>query len=189
MIHHSLILDDFLMCPDTARAALIGQEMMDYKASDGVTYPGIIRLPEGMEGEIVNNLNHAFPRTIADDPTMFARFSMETMDPPHWAHSDYNMAEYVGLLFMSPNITKGNGTVLVRHKDSGMELHPQDDSQVELLLNEANNREAWEITYHCPARYNRMFIVNARYLHAALDSFGVDKEDARLVVTVFFHLN
>lgn len=188
MKYHSLIIDDFLSAPTQARGELLEQDMMDYQASDGVTYPGIVRLPKHMEEEIYLRLNTIFGEQVDPDPLMFARFSLADMKPPHWAHSDRQMTEWVGLLYLSPVDLPHDGTHLVKHKQTGMEKHPTTPDQVHTLMSEANDKSKWDITMTCPSKFNRMFIVSADYLHAAATKFGSRKEDARLVCTTFFKL-
>jgi hypothetical protein len=87
MIQHSMIIDDFLPDPIAAREDMLKQEMMDYKASDNVVYPGIIELPRQVQSDIINGLVQCFGDRIQINPTLFARYSFETMTPPNWAHS------------------------------------------------------------------------------------------------------
>lgn len=189
MKQHSMIIDDFLDNPQHTRDQLLIQPMMDYKASDNVTYPGIIELPESVQTEVKYKLNYLFQGRLSDKITMFARYSMADMAPPHWAHSDYEMAEFTGLIYMNPKHPPDDGTYLVRHKIEQFEEHPVNDHQVKVLLDDSNQKHLWLKTFHCPARFNRLFIANARQLHAAGPSYGTRKETSRLVITVFFHLN
>lgn len=189
MKQHSMIIDDFLDKPQNTRDLLLEQPMVDYLAEDGVTYPGIIKLPGSVEDEIYFKLNYLFQKRVDRKCTMFARFSFNQMNPPHWAHSDFNMTQFVGLLYLSPADYPNDGTHLVRHKETGMETHPEDDEQKNILLSQTNDRDKWDIVFTCPSRFNRMFILNAHYLHAAATKFGDSKSNSRLVCTTFFNLD
>lgn len=188
MIQHSMIIDNFFIDPIRVREQLLNQEMMDYTASDNVTYPGIVQLPGEVVAEVNDNLNYLFQGRLSENKTLFARYSMESMNPPHWAHSDYEMAQFVGLIYMNPEPRPDDGTYLVKHKIARFETHPESEQQVKILLEDSNQKFLWHKTFFCPAKFNRIFIVNARYLHAAGPSYGTTKESARLVCTAFFHL-
>lgn len=188
MITHSMILDDFFNAPDAVREVLIAQEMVDYSASDGVIYPGIVDTKMLLEEDIFKKLNQIYDDRVSN-LTTFARFSFDHMKPPHWAHSDLNMTQYVGLIYLNPNPPAADGTHCVQHLETGLETHPETEEQMEILLKEGNEKDKWVKTYTCSAKYNRMFILNARYLHAAATKYGKTKEDARLVLTAFFNLD
>ena len=183
-----MIIEDFFEHPTAVREVLLAQEMMDYKASDDVVYPGIVALPRSLEEEVENNLNFLFQGRL-EKAQSFARFSLQDMKPPHWAHSDFNMCDFVCLVYLSPVDEKSDGTHLVKHRATGMEVHPQNDSEMDILLSQANQKINWEITFTCPSRFNRAFIINSHYLHAAATRFGKTKLDSRLVLTCFFNLN
>ena len=52
MIKHSMIIEDFFNDADSVRKMIITEPMIDHKAEDGVTYPGIVDLPQ-----IIKNTN------------------------------------------------------------------------------------------------------------------------------------
>jgi len=60
---------------------------------------------------------------------------------------------------------------------------------MDTLLRDGNDKRKWDITYTCPSRYNRLFILNARYIHAAACKYGTDRMNSRLVMSVFFDLD
>lgn len=185
---HSLIFDDFFKDPNEAKRLCSDMPIMDYPASDGVVYPGIIDLPKKVRKEIDENFKTIYG-PMYDPQLVFGRYSMEDMDPPNWAHSDGNMAQFLGLIYLF-GAPLGNkyGTYMLRHIVKGFELHPRDEEQKQLLLSQSNEREAWEETFYCPAKFNRLFILSADYIHAAGKSFGLDQLGSRLVISVFFNL-
>lgn len=187
MNQHSMIIDDFFDHPYRTREMLLECEIIDHKADDGVTYPGIIKLPEVLDYDIQRKLNYLFQNRL-ESALNFARYSMSTMTPPNWAHSDYNMTQFVGLIYMNPNPRPDDGTWLVKHKLAQFETHPATDEQKEILLRDSNDKHLWSKTFFCPAKFNRIFIINAEYLHAAGPSYGTNRDNSRLVVTSFFTL-
>ena len=52
MKFHSQVFDNFFDDPDAIRKTLENEPMNDEMASDGVSYPGIVRLPEIIANEI-----------------------------------------------------------------------------------------------------------------------------------------
>ncbi len=186
---HSMVFDDFFDDPRRAKALIDMQEMKDELYADGVTYPNIIRLPESIQDEISQKMQFivgpAFREVLS-----FGRYSFENTEPPHWAHSDHNIAGYLGLIYLShpPSTDRGVGTYLLRHKAFEFETHPAHEFYKEILLGGANHKDEWEITFECPGRYNRIFLLNSEFIHAAGDAYGTDKDDGRLVLSVFFNL-
>lgn len=184
----SLVFDDFFSNPNEAKRLCGEMPLMDFPANDGVVYPGIIELPKAVRAEVDKNFESIYGKAY-DPQVVFGRYSMETMSPPNWAHSDGNMAQMLGLIYLfgSP-LGNEHGTYLLRHIRTGFELHPRNDEQKQILLSESNEREAWEPTFHCPAKFNRLFILSADYIHAAGKSFGNRVSTSRLVISVFFNL-
>lgn len=186
MIQHSLVIDDFLHYPEITRDLFKELPMMDYLASDNVTYPGIVETPDSVNQEIKFKLSKYFNLEVIYS---FGRYSFEDMDPPNWAHSDREMAEYLALLYLGPpNGTEFCGTLLVRHRRLGFDTHPINELELSALQEDSNNRDKWEVTYNFPSRYNRMVILNANYIHAAAGSYGTNHDNGRLVLSTFFRL-
>ena len=183
MKNHSMIFDEFFDDPMAVKRSIDAEPINDIKYQDGVVYPNIAMLPAKVENEILAKLRTVFgPIT---PKLMFARYSFEHTNPPHWAHSDREIAEFLALIYLSEDFRPQVGTAVVRHA-LGFETHPTDPERQKLLIEHANRKELWEVVYECPARFNRMFVLNADLLHASMGEFGKTKEDGRLVVSVFF---
>lgn len=163
------------------------QDMVDYEASDKVTYPGIVHIPKNFQEEIILKFKIIYGEAFK--PLMvFGRYSLSSMSPPHWAHSDRNMCQYVGLIYLSRPMPDNSGTYLVRHRFFNFEKHPRTEGEKEILLRESNDKGQWDRVFYCKPVFNRLFVVNADYLHAAGESFGTSQMDGRFVVSVFFNL-
>lgn len=188
MKNHSMIFDDFFKNPARTKALINSQEMFDAKYTDGVTYPNIAKLPDSVMDEIEENLRlivgPRFTHVLS-----FARYSFADTKPPHWAHSDYNIAQFLGLIYLNDDAESFNaGTAVLRHKEFKFETHPESEFHKQILLHHANSRDEWEITFECPGRFNRLFILNAALVHAAMGEYGKSRDDGRLVISVFFNL-
>ena len=187
MKHKLAIIDDFLDEPDSVRKTIIETPMKDHEGPDGVTYPGIVELSEDMQAYLGRQFESLFEK-VFQPKLMFARHSYSDMPPPNWAHSDRNLCQYVGLIYLSPIDVDGDGTHLVRHRMTRLETHPQTDDRAKLLMDDSNYRHQWDITMTIPSRYNRLLVLNADYLHAAAKRFGTNRINSRLVLSVFFDL-
>jgi hypothetical protein len=186
--NHSMIFDEFFAEPLRTKALINTMEMQDETYEDGVTYPNIAHLPLSVKDEIQKNMKQlvgpGFKEVLS-----FARYSFKDVVPPHWAHSDRNIAQFLALIYLNDDKESERfGTVCLRHKELGFETHPEKDFEKTALLGHANMRDEWEITFACPGRFNRCFILNADLIHAAMGEYGSRKEDGRLVVSVFFNL-
>lgn len=188
MIHKLAIIDDFLDDPQSARKTIIETPMEDTKGPDGVVYPGIVLLSDAMEKYVSFMFEDLYSGRFKKK-LIFARHSYADMNPPNWAHSDYELAQYVGLIYLSPIDYPNDGTYLVRHRDTGLETHPENDDDIKTLLTFGNFRTQWDITMTIPSKFNRLLVLNTKYLHAAADKFGNNRENSRLVLSVFFDLD
>lgn len=183
---HSLIYDDFFGEPKRTRALIHRQDVRDILYNDGVTYPNIAQLPESVELEIEEKLRGIFGPTFSK-AISFARYSFENVTPPHWAHSDFNIAQFLGMIYLNED-REDHGTVTLKHRELGFERHPESEFEKSVLLAHANKHDEWEVTFNCPAKFNRLFILDAAMIHAAMSGYGSAKEDGRLVVSVFFNV-
>lgn len=187
MKNHSMIFDDFFEAPKRVRMLINQMEMRDEKYLDGVTYPNISRLPESVVEEIDRNM-----RTIvgpAFTPVLsFARYSPKGGNPPHWAHSDRNIAQFLALIYLNEGEAEKFGTCVLKHRELGFDSHPESDFEKSILISHANKRDEWEVIFECPAKFNRCFILNADLVHAATGEHGSTRDNMRLVVSVFFNL-
>lgn len=189
MIRHSAIIDDFLDHPLAVRKAIIETPMKDHlNEADGVVYPGIVEISEDMQQHL-NFLYEDLFNAKFIPKLHFARHSYESMAPPNWAHSDFNMCGWIGLLYLSPHDYPWDGTFLLKHKITGLQTHPENDDQMETLLRDSNNKNAWDQVMMFPSRFNRLVILNARYIHAAAYKWGNNRVNSRLVLTTFFDLD
>lgn len=183
-----MIIDEFLADPNRARALINQMEMRDEKYADGVTYPNIAMLPESVSREIHQNMEMLVGPMFS--PVLeFARYSFADVQPPHWAHSDRNIAQFLALIYLTTDrAAEKYGTVCLKHKELKFSTHPVNNVQKDILLTQANQKDAWEVVFECPGKFNRCLILNADLIHAAAGEYGTGKEDGRLVVSVFFNL-
>ncbi len=183
-----MIVENFFEKPRIVRDILDMSEMKDHKFSDGVTYPNIVKLAEVIQLEVDDNMMKLFG-PMYKPVLSFGRYSFENTKPPHWAHSDRNIAEFLVLIYLTPGREAEEfGTATLEHISTGLTSHPNNETERALVLNEANKQDAWRIDHVCRAKFNRAFILNANLIHAALGECGTERNDGRLVITQFFNL-
>lgn len=187
MTLQTMVVDNFFEDPQKIRELILKEEMADVEAGDKVLYPGIVLLPQFLIDDMVSRVEDIL-NVDCKEALCFARHSAITMTPPHWAHSDKEMCDFVCLIYLNPDPPPGDGTYLVKHHDTGMSTHPQDAVGRELLLADSNDWNKWETTDLLPAKFNRINLINSNLLHAAAPSYGKDRLDSRLVLTVFFRV-
>jgi len=112
-------------------------------------------------------------------------------------------ASYSGILYLSrpEDCAKpdAGGTDFFRHRRTGLEAVPQDPARIaasgydnaDALIAEVVNRDTlipakWERALRVPARFNRLLLFSPWQFHNAAPGFGVNAEDARLVMLLFF---
>lgn len=185
MIFHSSVFDGFFTYPKDVRNDCDRIPMTDHKASDGVTYPGIIQLPD-----YVTELVHLKIRDLyksAKPRLTFGRYSLDYMTPPNWAHSDGNMAQMLALIYLSDS-ELDSGTFIVKHKEHNFFRHPRTEIQKRILLADSNDQDKWQEVHYCRSEFNRLFVLSADLIHAAGPGFGSTQAEGRFVISCFFDL-
>ena len=187
MINHSMVFENFFEDPIKTKELIDAEPMGNVKYEhDGVVYPNIALLPERVWQETLTNLQKIFGPIMVK--TFFARYSFENVKPPHWAHSDREISEYLAIIYLSDSV-EYSGTVTLKHKALGFETHPSNIEERKALIADANNLDAWDFVFEFPAKINRLLILNTNLIHAAGRSYGTTKEDGRLVISVFFDVD
>lgn len=180
-----MIFDDFFSDPAGVRADIDAADMADIKYQhDGVVYPNIVLLPASVREEVVRGLERVFGPIAVE--LAFARYSFKDTKPPHWAHSDREIADFLALIYLSQG-DEAAGTACVRHKIHKIETHPTSEFHKRVLIDHANKRDQWDVTFNCPEKFNRLLILNTELVHAAMGEYGAGREDGRLVISVFFN--
>lgn len=182
-----MIFDDFFKDPLKVREDVMKQEATDRTYMDGVTYPHIALLPVDVLAEVYENLSFIVGPKF-DTKLAFARYSFEGITPPHWAHSDREISQFLALIYLTEGLAEKYGTLLLRHTLLDFESHPDGKVERRALLHDANKPHLWDRVFECPGKFNRCFILNADLIHAAAGQFGTTKDDGRLVISVFFNL-
>jgi len=193
---HSLIIDDFLDNSESFRQYAVKQSYDGIvNPQDNVLYPDItIKIPEDIALEIKTKTLLAMGPTVSDNAIIrpqvtFMRMSKKGVHVPHQAHTDKNIADYTLLLYLNKDEDCQGGTDIVEHI-SGMNIHPQDQDEIDLWKRDTNIPEQWIKTGFCPMKFNRAFILRSDLFHRAqpIGGFGQDNKNSRLVLTMFYNI-
>lgn len=192
-----IIVDDFF---DDATAVREAALKLTYPPLQGVfpgrnsverlDIPGLDREVSRLVGEPVRAVNppqsHGKCRITLAHDVGTARVHI---DPAHWS----------GILYLSrPQDCRG-GTEFFRHKATGTDRAPYDDSEARsygypsgramvdaIIGQDSLNADAWEHTSTVPMRFNRLLLLRPWLWHTAGENFGDSLENGRLVYLMFF---
>jgi hypothetical protein len=101
---------------------------------------------------------------------------------PNDIHTDVDMGEWTGLLYLNPIPPEKDGTDFWRHRASGtIESAVPHERSIE-----GRDRDRWELELHVPAEFNRLLLFDSRLFHsrAIHENYGAG-DSARLVQVVF----
>ena len=182
-----LVIDDFYQDPMAVREWVLQQDF----PIEG-NYPGKRTAPfavdavkdkiesyvEPFAGKITqwsNNENHT---------TSNGTFQFTLESDVSWMHTDNNVTDWAGVLYLTPDAPVSGGTGLFRFQDGtrfaleSEDLTPHNEN--------AGNFNAWEQLDNIGNVFNRLVLFNAQHWHRSLDYFGDCKENGRLFQTFFF---
>lgn len=119
--------------------------------------------------------------------TIFFRLNTRETRIPHWAHTDSKLCDANALLYLSRDPPPGSGTAVVEHV-SGLARHPETEEEYATWRRDHSRYEMWRVVDFAPMKYNRLVLIPADLLHAAMppEGFGSGLEDGRLVLVTFF---
>lgn len=109
----------------------------------------------------------------------FFRKSPAGQVEPNYIHSDAEMGDYTGILYLNPDPPPGDGTVFWQRRSDG--------ARRGLLIGEAGKRlDEWEPRQRIGAKFGRLLIFQADLFHSrALEANYGHGDDARLTQVVF----
>lgn len=199
MRNRFIIVDDFYNDPDgLVQAALdsIKEEKLPRGAYAGVmttaTFLGEplrqafqkLTLEPSMNSS--TNANGRIRFTLPNDPFKFH------------IHYDVDMeTKWAGVVYLSRNHPKTEGTAFWRHKRTGLEIAPntvegfsrygwRDFSDLrDFLETEGLDESLWEKTLSIPYKFNRLILFRPWLLHSPGPAFGDSLENSRVIQTIF----
>jgi len=199
MLNRYIIVDDFYNNPDElVRVAL--SSMREEDSPDG-GYAGVMTTSSFL-GE---NLRDAFQK-LTQEPSINSstnangrlRFTRANDSFKFHIHYDVDVeTKWAGVVYLSKNHPKADGTCFWRHLRTGLEVAP---NTVEgfakygwknfrdlkaFLETEGLDESLWEKTFSIPYKYNRLVLFRPWLLHSPGPAFGDTLENCRKVQTLF----
>lgn len=175
-----MVFEDFYKNPDKIRDFALNQE---FKVVGN--YPG--KRTESFHEDYHKEM---FEKLIGEKITWWPDeyngcFQIVTQDLNSWIHRD--KTDYSAIVFLNPEpeISTG-GTVLYRHKETGL-LRSHNDDEEKILGNSSNNLDDWETTDTIGNLYNRCIIFQGRHNHKSNKYFGDHLYNGRLFQIFFFN--
>jgi len=199
MLNRYIIVDDFYNNPDElVRVALSTMREEDSPIGG---YAGVMTTSSFL-GE---NVRDAFQR-LTQEPSINSstnangrlRFTRANDTFKFHIHYDVDVqTKWAGVVYLSKNHPKTEGTCFWRHLRTGLEVAP---NTVEgfakygwknfrdlrsFLETEGLDESLWEKTFSIPYKYNRLVLFRPWLLHSPGPAFGDTLENSRIVQTLF----
>lgn len=178
-----LVIDDVLPDPVAYRAAVLAMPRQSHALAPEVVFHGIAQPPD-----------RSLPDWIeAHFPMLYATLSMTRLSPlgqkePNLIHTDCDLGEWTGILYLNPNPPDTDGTTFWIRRETGAALSTA--ATLDERVDEGfawQTPDLWEPTRTIPAAFNRLVLFPAAAYHsrALFDNYGADPESARLIQLVF----
>lgn len=184
-----MILDDFYENPMAVREWVLQQEFPIVG-----NYPG--KRTQSFASEEIRQHLQKFVRPLTGDITLWSdesnyfnangcfQYTLET--DVSWMHTDDNVTDWAGVLYLTPDAPLDSGTGLYRFNDGTRFAVESDETHMALIHQNAGNMDAWDIVDQIGNVFNRLILFNAQHWHRSMEYFGDSKDNARLFQLFFF---
>jgi hypothetical protein len=172
-----IVLDNVLPEPESYRAEALARGFTSVplgpKVFHGIQIDQVGALPAWIA--------QRYPRL--EPHVSFLRQSPAGQAEPNYVHSDTDMGDWTGILYLNPDPAAGDGTVFYRHLGSGA---LESACGVDVLEAEWSDPSKWARVCQVFARFNRLLLFPSRRFHsrAILENYGAGDE-SRLIHVVF----
>jgi len=181
-----LVLDDFYENPMDVREWILQEEF-------AMSYVGCPRTKSFATPELREHIQK-FIEPFAGKITQWSnadnyfnanacfQYSIESDDD--WIHTDADVTDWAGVLYLTPDAPLSSGTGLFKFRD-GTRFSLENADHTEHKQN-GRNLDAWEQIDNIGNVFNRLILFNAQHWHRGMGYFGDSKENARLFQLFFF---
>lgn len=189
-----LTINDFLLDPIAERNAALNATYEKVERN-GIGYRGIARTEDHPSLFKISILLKSV--VSAESIVMWRRYLGEEENETY-IHTDIDIADYTGILFLTSKSECSGGTAFWTHKKTGWTRHPTkeelEDHDLEdktetwkRLYDEGFNEEEWEMNYFCPMQFNTLILFPSGLFHSRFPkkSFGTELGNCRMI-KVFF---
>ena len=199
MLNRYIIVDDFYNNPDElVRVAL---NSLNEEDSPSGNYAGVMTTEYflGVESrEVFKQLTLEPSINSSTNANGRLRFTRENDSFKFHIHYDVDMnTKWAGVIYLSKDHPKVEGTCFWKHKRTGLEVAPNTvegfakygwsgfPDLKEFLETEGLDESLWEKTLSIPYKYNRLVLFRPWLLHSPGPAFGNTLETSRVVQTIF----
>lgn len=195
-----IIVDDFFNNPDELVQTAIDTMVEEDSPTGG--YAGVMTtqyfLGEPMR-EVFQKLTLEPSLNSSTNANGRLRFTRENDSFKFHIHYDVDMkTKWAGVVYLSKEHPKVDGTSFWRHKRTGLEIAPNTvegfkqygwENFTDLknfLETEGLDESLWEKTFTIPYKYNRLVLFRPWLLHSPGPAWGDRLDNCRIVQTLFF---
>jgi len=182
-----LVIDDFYQDPMAVREWVLQQ---DFPIQGN--YPGKRTAPFALDA--LKDKIESYVEPFAGKITQWSNsenhfnangtFQFTLESEVSWMHTDNDVTDWAGVLYLTPDAPVSGGTGLFRFQD-GTRFALESEDLTPHNQN-AGNFHAWEQVDNIGNVFNRLILFNAQHWHRSLEYFGDSKENGRLFQTFFF---
>ncbi len=194
-----IIVDDFYNDPDRLVQAALDSFNEEDSPSGG--YAGVMTTASYLSEahrDIFQKLT--MEPTINTSTNANGRLRFTREGDPYQFHIHYDVEKqtrWAGVVYLSKEHPKTDGTCFWRHKETGLEVAPNTvegfaeygwssfDDLRKFLETEGIDESLWEKTLTIPYKYNRLVLFRPWLLHSPGPAFGDTLETSRIVQTIF----
>lgn len=177
-----IIIDNFYENPLEVRERAL---KMDYPVRGN--YPGFRTESTATEADKLR-FESILGRSINYWPTTYnGSFQYTTKENKSWIHRD--PTNFSAVIYLTPDAPANGGTVLYRHKATGLERSIEKTPEDIQLNNDGNDETKWEVIDRIGNKFNRAIIFQGGVSHKSDTYFGDDIHNGRLFQTFFFNVD
>jgi len=189
-----LTVHNFLLDPEAERSAALKARYKKVKRN-GVGYRGICRTKDDPS---LFKISILLKKTVDRESVVMWRRYKENEESETYIHTDSDIADYTGILYLTKPSECQGGTAFWTHKETNWAFHPTkkeladhglDDNAETFhrLYLEGFKDEAWKMNYYCPMEFNKLILFPSGMFHSRFPkkSFGTELGNCRLI-KVFF---
>jgi GNAT superfamily N-acetyltransferase len=177
------VYDDVLPDLGAYRAQTLAGRFADVETSPGCVFHGI---NQDTDGTLASWVTARYPQL---EPTItFVRKSPAGQAEPNYIHTDTDMGEWTGILYLTAAPAPGDGTTFWRKQDTGAIRSTVTNGSPEQLAEWLAWRDParWVPWHQVAAVPNRLVLFPAPYYHSRslLENYG-EGDTARLIQVIF----
>jgi hypothetical protein len=175
-----LLIDNFYEDPDKVRKFALAQDFNVKGNYPGGRTKSFATIDDKIKFENI------LGRKITYFPGEYnGSFQIVTGTNTSWIHRD--KTDFSVVVFLTPNPPPNGGTILYKHKQSGLERTSNQDEE-KILNDDSYNEDNWHRMDRLGNKYNRAIMFQGRTSHKSDEYFGNDMETGRLFQTFFFDI-